>query len=77
MKPLDILTGNQALQLLWILEKENNKFKLEFTKEELSHIRFCLIGNWDDLTTPYKDNLVSMDKLEVLSKLANNLPIFR
>lgn len=77
MKPFDMFSANQALQLLWILDKEKDKYKLELTKEEISHIRFCLLEDWSNLSTPYKNYLVTKDKLEVLSLLSNNLPIFR
>ena len=77
MKPFDMFSANQSLQLLWILHKENDKYNLELTKEEISHIKFCLLEDWNNLTTPYKNNLVSKDKLDILSLLSNNLPIFR
>jgi hypothetical protein len=76
MKPFDILSSNQSLQLLWILEKENDKYELELTKEEISHIRFCLLEDWKNLTTPYKKHLITTDKLGILALLSNNLPIF-
>lgn len=76
MKPFDIFSSNQALQLLWILEKENTKYNLELTKEEVSHIRFCLLEDWNNLTTPYKKHLITTDKLGILALLSNNLPIF-
>lgn len=77
MKPFDMFSANQSLQLLWILERENSKYKLELTKEEISHIRFCLLEDWSNLSTPYKKHLVTQDKLDILSLLSNNLPIFR
>lgn len=76
MKPFDIFSANQALQLLWILEKEDGKYSLELTKEEISHIRFCLLEDWNNLTTPYRKSLVTTDKLGILALLSNNLPIF-
>ncbi len=74
-KAYDPLSGNQALQLLWILEKEP-EHKLELTKDELSYVRLCLMEGWNDLTSPYRKLLKTNDKLEILSKLSNNLPIF-
>lgn len=76
-KTYDPLSSNQALQLLWILEKENHVHKLEFTKDELSHIRFCLLEEWASLTSPYKKQLVTIDKLETLSRMSNGLSIFK
>lgn len=76
MKKLwDPLSSNQALQLLWILEKEP-QYDLGITKEELSYVRLCLLEDWNNLTTPYRQHLVTQDKLEILSKLSNHLPIF-
>jgi hypothetical protein len=74
-KTYDPLSGNQALQLLWILEKEP-EYNLELTKDELSYVRLCLMEGWNDLTSPYRKLLISSDKLEILSKLSNHLPIF-
>ena len=76
MKPYDVFSSNQALQLLWLLQKEGSKYELEFTKEELSHIRFCLMDDWKNLTSPYKKQLITSDKLGTLALLSNNLPIF-
>ena len=73
---MEPFSGNQALQLLWILEKENQEYNLELTKEEVSHLRLCLLEDWANLTTPYKKQLVSRDKLETLSRMSNGLPIF-
>lgn len=73
---MEPFSSNQALQILWILEKENDKYKLELTKVEISHLKFCLLEDWNNLTTPYKKQLVTKDKLELLSRMSNNLPIF-
>jgi hypothetical protein len=73
---MDHFTSNQALQLLWILEKENDKYKLVFTKVELRHIQLCLIDKWDELTTHYKKQLETKDKLDNIAKMSRGLPLF-
>ena len=70
----DPLSSNQALQILWLLEKQPEV--LELTKDEVSYTRLCLLEDWVNLTSPYKKTLVTQDKLEILSRLSNNLPIF-
>lgn len=77
MEPLDTFSANQALQLLWILEKENSKYELEFTKAEVKHLQLCLISQWDELTSHYKKHLISRDLLYIISVMSNNLPIFK
>ena len=73
---MDHFTSNQALQLLWILEKENEKYKLVFTKVELRHIQLYLIDKWDELTTHYKKQLETKDKLDNIAKMSRGLPLF-
>lgn len=68
-------TANQALQLLWI-HSESKDTDLNLSKAELAHLRLEVIHDWENLTTPYKDFLVSQDKLVVLSKMSNDEPIF-
>lgn len=73
---MEPFSANQALQLLWILEKENSKYELELTKEEQQHLRMCLIEDWSNLTTPYKKQLVTQDKLDTISLMSRGEPIF-
>lgn len=74
---MEPFSGNQALQLLWILEKENHLYNLELTEAEVKHLRLCLLEDWGNLTTPYRKELVTRDKLEFLSRVSNGLPIFK
>ena len=73
---MEPFTANQSLQLLWILEKENEKYELELTEEEVKHLQFCLIEQWDDLTTHYKKQLKSKDKLDIRQLSTRQQPIF-
>ena len=74
---MEPFTANQSLQLLWILEKENDKYELELTEEEVKHLQFCLIEQWDDLTTHYKKQLKSKDKLDIIQLITRQQPIFK
>lgn len=69
-------TGNQALGLLWVVQKEP-QVELELTKEELRHLHLIVIDEWDFIDSPYMKNLVSKDKLEILSLMTKQEPIFK
>lgn len=72
----DHFTNNQALNLLWVNQKDT-KVNLELTKEELSHLQLIVIDEWDTLDSPYKKELVSKDKLIILSLMTKQEPIFK
>jgi hypothetical protein len=74
---MEPFSSNHALQLLWIHYKEEAKYQLKLTKEEVKHLQLCLIDDWDELTTHYKKQLVTLDKLELLSLMSNGQPIFK
>lgn len=73
---MEPFSANQALQLLWIHFKEESKYNLGLTKAEVKHLQLCLIDQWDELTTHYRKQLVTKDKLELLSKMSNGEPMF-
>jgi len=73
----DTFSANQALQLLWIVEKENDKYELELTKAEVKHLQFCLIEQWDELTTHYKKQLQSQDKLDIILLITRGQRLFK
>lgn len=69
-------TGNQALGLLWIVEKKD-PIELEFTKEELRYLQLIVIDELDSISSPYKNKLVSKIKTEILSLMLKQEPIFK
>lgn len=71
----DVYTANESLQLLWIHFKET-EVNLCLTKAELKYLQLVIITEWDTLTTHYKKELVSKDKLDLLSIMSKGLPIF-
>jgi hypothetical protein len=73
---LDNFNSNQALQLLYVHEKESHKYDLSLTNVELRHIQLCLIDKWDELTTHYKKQLETKDKLDNIAKMSRGLPLF-
>lgn len=77
MEPvLDVYTANESLQLLWVHFKEPIA-ELKLTKEELKYLQLVIIDEWDTLTTQYKKQLVTQDKLDLLSIMSKGLPIFK
>lgn len=74
---MEPFTSNQALQLLWILEKEQDEYQLELSLKEIKHLQLCVIDDWNNLTTHYKKQLKTQDKLENISRMSNNSPIFK
>lgn len=74
---MEPFSANQALQLLWVLEKENSKYELELTSEEIKHLQMSVISQWDDLTTHYKKMLLKRDLHGTLLQMVRNLPIFQ
>lgn len=74
---MEPFSANQSLQLLWILEKENDKYELELTEAEVKHLQFCLMEQWDELTTHYKKQLQSQDKLDIILLITRQQPIFK
>lgn len=76
MEPiLDVYTANESLQLLWVHFKEPI-VELKLTTEEVKHLQLIIIDEWDTLTTQYKKQLVTQDKLDLLSIMSKGLPIF-
>ena len=69
-------TGAQALGLLWV-EQKDSKVKLELTQEELRHLQIIVLDEFDFLDTPYKKNLVSQVKVEILTLMLKEEPIFK
>jgi len=69
-------TGNQALGLLWIVEKKD-PIDLELTKEELRYLQLIVIDELDVLSSPYKNKLVSKVKVEILDLMLKQDPIFK
>jgi hypothetical protein len=72
---LDVYTANESLQLLWVHFKEPI-VELKLTTEEVKHLQLIIIDEWDTLTTQYKKQLVTQDKLDLLSIMSKGLPIF-
>jgi len=73
---MDHFTARQALGLLWIVEKKD-PIELELTKEELRHIQLIVIDEFVFIDSPYMNKLVSKDKLEILSLMLKQEPIFK
>lgn len=69
-------TANESLQLLWVHYKEPI-VDLQLTEEEIKYLQLTIVDEWDTLTTHYKKQLVTQDKLELLSLMSNGEPIFR
>ena len=69
-------TGMQALGLLWVDQKDL-KVELELTKEELRHLQIVVIDEFDFIESPYIDKLVSKVKIEILSLMLKQEPIFK
>lgn len=68
--------ANESLQLLWVHYKEPI-VDLQLTEEEIKYLQLTIVDEWDTLTTHYKKQLVTQDKLELLSLMSNGEPIFR
>ena len=76
MEPiLDVYTANESLQLLWAHFKEP-EVELKLTIREVKHLQLTIIDEWDTLTTHYTKQLVTQDKLDLLSIMSKGLPIF-
>jgi hypothetical protein len=73
---MEHFTSNQALNLLWVNQKDT-RVNLELTKEELRHLQLIVIDEFDTIDSPYFKELVSKDKLEILSLLTKQEPIFK
>ena len=69
-------TGSQALGLLWV-EQKDSKVQLELTKEELRHLQIIVLDEFDFLDSPYMKKLVSKVKVELLSLMLKQEPIFK
>lgn len=71
-------TANQALQLLWVhfVQPKEYKVNLKLTKAEVKHLQLELLDKWDTLTTHYKKQLVTKDKLDLLRIMSRNEPMF-
>ena len=72
---LQPFTANQALQLLWAHQFDLT-VNLALTDEEITHLKGELIFNFSKLTSPYVKHLVSVDKQEVITLMANGDNIF-
>jgi len=73
---MEHFTSNQALNLLWVNQKDP-EVNLELTKEELRHLQLTVIDEFDFIDSPYKKELVSKSKLEILSLMTKQEPIFK
>jgi hypothetical protein len=73
---LDVYTANESLQLLWA-HFEEPAVELKLTAQEVKHLQLTIIDEWDTLTTQYKKQLVTQDKLDLLSIMSKGLPIFK
>lgn len=73
----EVYTANESLQLLWIHYKEKETINLGLTLKELKYLELTVIHEWDTLTTHYKKQLVSNDKLDILSKMSTGVPYFK
>lgn len=68
--------ANESLQLLWVHYKEPI-VDLQLTDEEIKYLQLVILDEWDTLTTVYKKQLVTTDKLELLSLFSNGKEIFK
>lgn len=71
----DRYTANESLQLLWVHFKEPS-VDLKLTDEELSYLKLTVIDEWETLTTVYKKQLVTTNKLEFISLCSRNQELF-
>ena len=69
-------TGSQALGLLWVDQKDT-LVHLELTKAELRHLQLTVIDEFEFIDSPYRKKLITKDKLELLSLMLNQKPIFK
>lgn len=72
---LDSFSANQALQLLWY-HFEDPEIDVGLSDKEVAHLKLEVIDDWDNLTSPYRKFLTSLDKLEVISIMANRENLF-
>ncbi len=71
----ETFSANQAIQLLWV-HLEDPSVNLGLTKEEVAHLKLEVIADWENLTSPYRKFLPSLDKLVILSIMANDENLF-
>jgi len=72
---MEPFSANQALQLLWT-HYEQPEVKLRLTDKEIAHLKLEVIADWDNLTSPYKKFLITLDKLELISIMAHREHMF-
>ena len=65
------LTGNQALQILWIHEREPTH-DLGLTETELISLGLQVVFKFDELTVSYKDYMIPKTKDELATHLRDN-----
>ena len=71
MEPLEQFNANEAAQLLFIHHK-HKEYKINLSTQEIRHLELSMIDDWDNLSKAYLRQLVSNDKLEILSAMSNN-----
>jgi hypothetical protein len=73
---LDVYTANESLQILWGHFKVP-EVDLKLTLKEIKYLQLTLVDEWDTLTTHYTKQLVTQDKLDLLSIMSKGLPMFK
>ena len=69
---LEGITGNQAVQLLW-LHYHGPTPRLELDEQEVKHLELELVAQWGDLKkSPYVKQLITDDKETFISYLLDN-----
>jgi hypothetical protein len=71
----DVYTANESLQILWGYFKVP-EIDLKLTLKEIKYLQLTLVDEWDTLTTHYTKELVTRDKLDLLSIMSRGLPMF-
>lgn len=77
MEPItDHYNGKEALGILWAYYKMP-EVNFRLSQRELKYLNLVVIDEWDSLVSPYKKELVTKDKLELLSTMSKGQPIFK
>lgn len=68
---MEPFTSNDAMQLL-VIHHKHKEYDIALTTEEVKHLELSVIDDWENLSKAYIRQLVSSEKLVVLSAMSNN-----
>lgn len=69
------LYPNQAFNLLYINQEQPKLLSL--SKEEVRFLQLQVIGDWNEIDSPYRKHLVTKDLKEFISAAYRDEPLFK